>query len=33
VADAQSFRQTVAVAPIIDHEQNPHRAHRGARVT
>jgi uncharacterized protein YegP (UPF0339 family) len=32
VADAQSFRRTVAVAPIIDQEQNSDLAHRGGRI-
>ena len=33
VDDAQSFRQSVAVAPIIDQEHNPDLARRGARIT
>jgi uncharacterized protein YegP (UPF0339 family) len=33
VAEAQSFRQSVAVAPIIDQEQNAHLAYSGGRIT
>jgi hypothetical protein len=33
VAEAQSFRQSVAVAPIIDQEQNSDLARRVGRIT
>jgi hypothetical protein len=33
VADAQSFRQSLATTPIIDQDQNPYPVHKGGRGT